>query len=481
MADGNNARTATSVKLFVLVMDTLVVLGSVLGSYLLRILFVDQQAPINVLDRLSWITVLVIVIHLAVLWLFGQYQVRPHVHPLRTMLSVLVAVLAAYAIIVLIFYFMPTMKIGRIVFTSHVLFAAIGMTAVRLAVMRVVVQQVQEERILVLGTKLPTCDLQGIVDRQKFPPITIVGRFDYGNELGMDTGGTPRGSFKPWDPKEPDIPALESRTFDDVVDAERVSQVLIAPGAVLVDELKRKLIDRKYSGMMVGDFVGFYSRLASKLPLEMLDEQWFVYSDRTDFFQQQLYMRIKRFIDVAFSVTVLACAFPFMLFSASAIKVSSPGAPVLFKQRRFSQNRGVFTLLKFRTMIPDAESKEKTDHVVKNDPRIFFMGKILRKFRLDELPQLINILRGEMSLVGPRPTRPEFADKIKEHIPFYDLRFKVKPGLTGLAQVSMPPPQTIEDNIDKVRYDLHYVQDASLWLDLKIILLTVKAVLSRTG
>lgn len=185
----------------------------------------------------------------------------------------------------------------------------------------------------------------------------------------------------------------------------------------------------------------------------------------------------KRIFDLVLAATVLVLASPVMLLAAIAVKVSSRG-PIIYKQQRVGQHEKLFNIYKFRTMIEGAEEETGPVFASENDPRVTFMGRILRKTRIDELPQLINILKGDMSFVGPRPERPVFVKEFKEKIPSYVERFRIKPGVTGLAQVSGFYATTPQN---KLKYDLIYVYHQSLFLDLKILLHTLKVVLTGRG
>jgi exopolysaccharide biosynthesis polyprenyl glycosylphosphotransferase len=171
---------------------------------------------------------------------------------------------------------------------------------------------------------------------------------------------------------------------------------------------------------------------------------------------------------------------PVMAVAALSIKVDSPG-PVLFRQARVGKDGKVFMLYKFRSMSVDAEQRTGPVWASEDDPRITRVGRLLRKIRLDETPQMFNVLRGDMSFIGPRPERPVFVNQLKEQIPFYVLRFAVKPGITGWAQVKYPYGSTVEDALEKLQYDLYYIKNMSIFLDLLILLKSVQVVLFARG
>ena len=190
--------------------------------------------------------------------------------------------------------------------------------------------------------------------------------------------------------------------------------------------------------------------------------------------------KLKRILDIVISLLILVITFPVMLLTAIAVKIDSTG-PLLFKQERSGKNGETFNILKFRSMVKDAEKISGPVWSTKDDPRVTRVGKILRRVRLDEIPQMFNVLRGEMSMVGPRPERPFFVEKLSEQIPYYKRRLKVRPGITGWAQVKHKYDESIEDVKVKLRYDLFYIENMSLRMDFKIIVRTIFVVLFGKG
>jgi exopolysaccharide biosynthesis polyprenyl glycosylphosphotransferase len=188
----------------------------------------------------------------------------------------------------------------------------------------------------------------------------------------------------------------------------------------------------------------------------------------------------KRTMDLVFSSIILLVAAPVMAVVAALVKLTSSG-PVVFAQERVGQHGRLFTIYKFRSMFEDAEKRTGPVFASKGDPRITPLGAVLRKLRLDELPQLFNVLRGEMSLVGPRPERPYFVDQFRKQIPLYSRRLRVKPGITGWAQVKWKYDESFDDVVEKTKYDLFYVENISLRMDLKILLNTIATVIGAKG
>jgi exopolysaccharide biosynthesis polyprenyl glycosylphosphotransferase len=191
-------------------------------------------------------------------------------------------------------------------------------------------------------------------------------------------------------------------------------------------------------------------------------------------------MVCKRVTDILAALMGLVLSLPLCLLTALAIKLTSPG-PVFFRQERTGQDGAPFRLIKFRTMRIDAEKESGPVWAQKNDTRVTPVGRFLRKSRIDEIPQFLNILAGQMSFVGPRPERPHFVAQLQQQVPFYPLRHTVKPGLTGWAQVRHPYGASIEDAQEKLRYDLYYIKNMSVMFDLNIILRTVGVILGAKG
>ncbi len=238
------------------------------------------------------------------------------------------------------------------------------------------------------------------------------------------------------------------------------------------------LLDSKLRGLRVLSGADFQERNLGRIDLDALTHEILLTAD--GFAATRPTDGIKRIGDIAISLAMLALTLPLMLITALAIKADSPG-PVFYRQSRIGLFGRPFTVFKFRSMTADAEAGGKPRWAQKQDPRITRVGRFIRTTRIDELPQLINIIRGEMSLVGPRPERPHFVDQLSKVVPFYGQRSYVLPGLTGWAQVNYPYGASIEDAREKLAYDLYYVKHRSVWLDLRILIATIRVVLTREG
>jgi len=237
------------------------------------------------------------------------------------------------------------------------------------------------------------------------------------------------------------------------------------------------LLRAKMSGVRVEDATTTYERLTGKILIDDLKPSWLIFSD--GFRASRLTRFVKRMLDLSFSIILAISTLPLMLLTAIAIKLDSAG-PALYSQERVGENGRVFKIYKFRSMRSDAETGTPVWARDKDD-RITRVGRFIRKTRLDELPQLWNVMRGDMSFVGPRPERPFFVEQLAREIPFYLQRHALRPGLTGWAQVKYQYGSTVEDAMEKLRYDLYYIKHLSVFFDLTIVLDTVKVILFGKG
>jgi len=240
----------------------------------------------------------------------------------------------------------------------------------------------------------------------------------------------------------------------------------------------RQLLDLKASGTKVYDLNTHFEKTLGQIRIDFLNASWLIFGD--GFNQGEWRTAVKRVFDVFSASILLLGTAPVMLVTALLIKLESPG-PVLYRQERVGQNGRLFSIAKFRSMRTDAEKDGKPVWAAANDNRVTRVGGVIRKLRIDELPQLLNVLRGDMSLVGPRPERAFFVEQLTQEIPFYALRHSVKPGVTGWAQVRYPYGATVEDSLQKLQYDLYYVKNHTLFLDLVILMDTVGVVLTGKG
>lgn len=369
-------------------------------------------------------------------------------------------------LLALLYLWFPTLIPGRGVF---VLASGLAITFVagwRVGFIWLTSRVGPRERLLIVGTKPGAVALaRELITRRLEFGVEIVGFVE--PEPGCLASGVPApGVIGGID----DIPWL--------VDERKVDRVVVslsdARGKLPMDAL----LTMKLNGVTFDHLASVYEEYTGKIALENLRPSWLIFS--SGFRKPRFYVFFKRALDVAAASIGLVLASPLMAAVALAVKLTSKG-PVLYHQQRTGLNGRPFTVHKFRTMCQDAEAKTGPTWATAADPRITKIGAFLRRTRLDEVPQLWNVLSGEMSIVGPRPERPEFVRELTEQIPFYGQRHSVKPGVTGWAQVRYTYGASIEDTMEKLQYDLFYIKNASIGLDLFVLFTTVKIVLLRRG
>jgi sugar transferase (PEP-CTERM system associated) len=240
----------------------------------------------------------------------------------------------------------------------------------------------------------------------------------------------------------------------------------------------RELLDCKLQGVRVSDIATYFEQNLGQIRLESASAGWLIFGE--GFNQGFVRSSVKRLFDIAGALVLIVLTLPIMALTALAIKLESPG-PILYRQERVGLGSKTFNVVKFRSMRTDAEKDGVPRWATAADSRVTRIGRVIRKLRIDELPQLFGVLSGDMSLVGPRPERPYFVDQLTQDIPFYAVRHSVKPGVTGWAQVSYQYGASREDTVEKLQYDLYYVKNHSLFLDLVILFETIGVVLTGKG
>lgn len=270
------------------------------------------------------------------------------------------------------------------------------------------------------------------------------------------------------------------KVIEDALSKDRYEGIVIATGAhQLSDEIERELMYKRLAGMKVYAVLDFYEKYLWKIPIDILDESWIVLAQGFDLVHHKVQLNIKRSIDFLISLLILCLTLPLLLIVMCLIKIDSRG-PAIFKQVRTGKNGEPFTLYKLRTMQEGAEVAGPQWAQV-SDPRVTKIGRVLRKLRIDELPQLWNVIKGDMSFIGPRPERPDFVSELEKQLPYYDLRALVAPGISGWAQVMYPYGASVEDAKEKLQYDLYYIKNYSLALDLIITMKTLRVVFHASG
>jgi sugar transferase (PEP-CTERM system associated) len=371
----------------------------------------------------------------------------------------------ASIVLAVIYYAFPSTMLGRGVFLISIIFLTIFVCSWRFLYSWILKKRMFSENITIIGSgELARKIIQEIAQRK-----------DSGYHIAAILDN----------PAIQSVPVLkDSQVFSDLDGIyERALAASVRKIVVALDEKRGKfptaeLLRCKMGGIQVLDGISFYEELAAKILVERLKPSWLIFSEG---FKKSRSSRVtKRLVGIIMSVVGLSFTLPLCLITALCIKLESRG-PVFYSQTRCGEGDKPFRLYKFRSMICEAEKECGAVWAEDDDPRITRVGKYIRKLRIDELPQMWNVLKGDMSFVGPRPERPEFVRNLKELIPFYGERHNVKPGITGWAQICYPYGASVEDAREKLEYDLFYVKNMNVLFDLAIVFQTIKIVLLGRG
>ena len=444
-----------------IVCETTVILGSVCLAAYIRLGRLELSSAGDLLPKAALIAVVAqLCLYFADLYDFRVITDR------RELFTRAVQALGATSLILAgTYYWLPDLIVGRGVFMLAAVFVIVLVFGWRIAFEWGARRVGPRERLLLVGTSDAAVRLAKELYARRDLGVEIVGFID------PDPGRVGQPVINPGIIGTiEDIPA--------VVRARSVDQVVVslsdARGKLPMD----KLLEMKLDGVSFEHLASVYEKYTGKIAVENLRPSWLIFSP--GFKKSRFQQFAKRALDVFVALVGLIVAAPVMLIVAGVVKLTSRG-PALYSQQRVGQHGRVFTVHKFRSMRDDAEKGTGAVWARRDDDRITAVGRILRRTRLDELPQLWNVLCGHMSFVGPRPERPEFVSSLTQQIPFYGQRHSVRPGLTGWAQVRYTYGASVEDAMEKLQYDLFYIKNMSIALDLFIIAKTVKTVLMQRG
>ena len=394
----------------------------------------------------------------------GLYQLRQRTRFTGILVRLLIAVLLAQAMIALVFYVVPSLFVGRGVVALAGLFAFLGLALVRFVFLHIADEDTFKRRVLVLGIGARAATIMNRLRRRA-------------DQRGFKIVGYVKA---PGD--TPEVPSEHIVGSEDgllrVAMHNKVEEIVVAPddrrGGLPIDEL----LECRVRGVEVCDVLEFFERESGRVEVELMKPSWLIFSK--GFRSDLVRLASKRLFDILVSTGVLVIGLPIGLLTSIAIFLEDRG-PILYRQTRVGRNGRPFPMLKFRSMSVNAEPNGTAVWATQNDPRVTRVGALIRKLRIDELPQVLNVLVGHMSFVGPRPERPEFVKELAQTIPYYPERHSVKPGITGWAQVRYRYGSSEQDAQDKLEYDLYYVKHHSLAFDLMVLLQTVEVVLFRIG
>ncbi|MEQ8517125.1 MAG: TIGR03013 family PEP-CTERM/XrtA system glycosyltransferase [Chromatocurvus sp.] len=396
----------------------------------------------------------------------GLYQPRLREGPNGILLRAGGAIVIMTLGMAVVFYFLPSLHLWRGVFIYAATLTFVSSLATRLIFTRTVELDQLKRRVLVLGSGRAAANIAGKMrrksDRRGFRIHGYVRQS--GEDTQLQTGNL----------ITLDVPLSE------YVRSHGIEKIVVAVDDRAAHMPADELMHCRMQGVAVVDILDFFESEASKILTDEASPEWFIFS--SGFKCNSSAFGLRRLFDVSASFLLLAITWPFMLLTVLAIWLEDGvGAPVVFRQRRVGLNSRVFEVMKFRSMTVDAEGDGKARWATPDDQRVTRVGRIIRKLRIDKLPQIINVLKGDMAFVGPRPERPEFVRDLAETIPHFETRHCVKPGITGWAQLNYPYGASEKDAKAKLEFDLYYVKNQSLFLDLTILLQTVEVILFGKG
>jgi sugar transferase (PEP-CTERM system associated) len=445
------------------VMDHVLIVAAVFVAATVRLGLPDPEFALAIL----WRAVIVAVVLQLSLHYCDLYAIRTAHSRRDLVVGIIQAMGATSLVLAVVYYWVPTLIIGRGTFLLTAVFTVLFILGWRLLYEWISSRVGPREKVMIVGTSGAAVALAREIEDRRL-------------DLGVEFVGFIEAERPPDRPADDDARIVGSvREIPQVARTLGVDRVIVsladARGKLSMDELLRmKLID----GVRFDHLASVYEEYTGKIAVENLRPSWLIFSE--GFRKTRVLSAAKRFLDVMLAFCGIVLSGPVMAIVAVGVRLNSPG-PAIYSQKRVGLNGRPFMVHKFRSMYADAEARTGAVWAKAGDPRVTTVGRILRRTRLDELPQFWNILRGDMSFVGPRPERPEFVENLTLSIPFYGQRHVVRPGLTGWAQVRHKYGATVEDSIEKLQYDLYYIKNMSLAFDMFVIAETVKTVLVRQG
>jgi len=380
-------------------------------------------------------------------------------------IRILLSVIAASGPIALLFYSIPAWKYGRGVWAIQMILIFIVAAAWHLIYSSICSKVTMNTKALILGAGRAGQFLNKWIQESPLP-YEIVGFLDDDPSKLRKTMSTAAVLGK-------------TEQLIEIGKQMGISTAINTVGHNKSIQLIKTIFEARLKGWTILDMVKLYEENAGRVPVQHVSEEWFLFVEGFYLLTHTFTQKVKRLMDIALSLVFLLMTIPLSLVTAVAIFMES-GRPIFFNQTRTGKNGKTFRLWKFRSMQHDAE-KEGAVWAQRNDPRITKVGSCIRLFRIDEIPQFWNVLIGDMSLIGPRPERPEFVAELEIQIPYYFVRHTIRPGITGWAQINYPYGNSVEDAKNKLEYDLFYIKNMSFTLDLRIILKTIGVILSGKG
>lgn len=413
---------------------------------------------------LDWSDLAAIMTYSLVFYIFDFYNLEGRLNTFGYTVRFLVALMVADFIIGFLFYIFNIRPYATIIFLLNTILILFFCLAWRILFIQWNKQLQKIFRVLIIGAGWAGNDLSEILEKRM--DFKIAGFLDddpakWGTKINSASviGGT--------------------ELLNSTMREKSIDIIIIAVTHRLNQDLYKRLVDAKMRGVSVYEMPSFYEILLGKIPVQHVSDLWFVYIPISGVRKTIFNQKIKRMLDIIISLLGLAITLPVNFFTALAIKCDSKG-PVFYHQKRIGWRGQPFSLIKFRSMKVDSES-DRQFAGDKNDPRITRVGRIIRLFRIDEIPQMWNVIKGEMSFIGPRALMEEEVDEFTPQIPYFSLRHSIRPGITGWAQINYPHGTTVKDAMSKLEYDIYYIKNLSPQLDLIILARTIRTVLLGRG
>lgn len=451
--------------LYLLIVETCVVFGAVYTGSLIR--FYAGGLPLaGAVDGL-WMSAAIVAVITAVTMLStGLYVGHLREGLAGILIRVVISMFMASMVASILFYLFPDLSLWRGVLAITYIQAFFIIGTIRSVFFELVDTSTFKSRVLVYGAGSDAAYIDKKLRRKS-------------DRRGFDIVGYVLLENQECEVNQNLLISVDTSLREYVL-KNQVDEIVVASSDVKEGVKVHELVDCKLKGVSVLDLMSFFEREAGQIRIDILDPAWLVTTD--GFGQSTLQDFVKRAFDLVVSFAVVIATIPVQLLVVIAIWIEDGiGAPLVYRQQRTGAHGKTFNVYKFRSMSIDAEKDGKAQWASQGDSRVTRVGGFLRKYRLDELPQAINVINGEMSFVGPRPERPEFVEELAGHIPYYNERHILKPGLTGWAQLNYPYGSSMEDAYQKQLYDMYYVKNHSLFLDCLILLQTVEIVLFGKG
>jgi len=450
---------------WLLLADAAIIYGGIILAMHLRLGFAGSEYELSVKN--GWLKIgLAMAVCLLILYFYDLYDYIVMTNRRELMLRLVQALGIAWALLALLFYFIPQLLIGRGVSVISVPLVLVLLLGWRIAIHSLTGHPDIGEKILVVGTGKAALDTAEAVWERRDAGYRIAG-------FVSENGAKPKEKLG-----QSEILG-KAHDLERVIREEKIDRVVIAVrerrGAFPTETLLKMSLAGDIS---IEECTSFFERITGKVHVDMLRPSWLIYAGRRR--DSPVKSAFREGMHRGLALIGLVVSLPIAILTAILIKLDSRG-PVFYKQQRIGKSGRIFSVIKFRSMKTDAEADGKPIWAASNDERTTRVGKVIRKLRVDEIPQFWNILKGEMNFVGPRPERPHFVQQLAKEIPYFEHRHLVAPGLTGWAQIKYPYGASVSDARQKLQYDLYYIKNQSLTLDMVIVFDTIKTVIFGKG